>query len=198
MAEQSGNFRRQLRYKERRLDREHGLRFRLTTDSKSLVSDMETLFRLHEARWAGGSSGALAATRREFHRDFASHCLSRGWLRLWIAEVAGRPAAAWYGFRFGGDEWYYQAGRDPAWDQQSVGFLLLAHSIREAMNDGMRSYRFLRGGEGYKFRFEPYDAPVDTLVAGRGVVGRAALGAAGALTRLPPSARRWMRRIIPA
>ena len=34
-----------------------------------------------------------------------------------------------------------------------MGFVLLAHSIRSAFEDGMREYRFLRGGDSYKGRF---------------------------------------------
>ena len=93
--------------------------------------------------------------------------------------------AAWYGLRYAGCECFYQSGRDPAWDEHSVGFVLLAHTIRSAFEDGMREYRFLRGGDAYKGRFADGDPGVETMVLGRGSLGRPAVAAAGALGRLP-------------
>jgi len=148
LAERSKGFRGQVRRYERRLVRELGLRFRLTSSPDRLGEDMDLLFALHSARWGPGTTRfpALAA----FHRDFAAVALEQGWLRLWVAEVADRPAAAWYGFRYAGVESFYQTGRDPNLERWSLGFVLLNHTIREAVQDGMDEYRFLRGGESYQ------------------------------------------------
>ena len=83
--------------------------------------------------------------------------------------------SAWYGFRYGGAESYYQAGRDPAWDGYSVGFVLLTHSIRAALEDGAREYRFLEGEETYKYRFTDEDLGLETVGVSRGALGGAAL-----------------------
>ncbi len=163
LAAQSPNFRQQARRLERRLARERGLRYRLVQDPSRLDADLDALLGLHEARWAGASR-SFAGKRGTLHRAFAAKALERGWLRLWIAELDGRPAAAWYGFRYGDVEWYYQAGRDPRYDRLSIGFVLLAHTIRAALNDGVDEYRLLRGGEPYKLRFANDDAPVETVV----------------------------------
>ena len=126
-----------------------------------LEEDLNTLFALHSARWSEGNS-SFGGTRETFHRDFAACALERGWLRLWFLELDGQPVAAWHGFRFGGVESYYQAGRDPAWDDASVGFVLLAHSIRAALTDGVTEYRFLRGDDEYKSRFANRDRTLET------------------------------------
>ena len=68
-----------------------------------------------------------------------------------------KPVAALYGFRFAGAESAYQSGRDPAFGQQPVGFVLLAHAVREALTDGMYEFRLLRGGAPYKERFATSD-----------------------------------------
>ncbi len=186
----SSNFRSQVRRKERKLQRERGLTYRLCERPERLGEDMQTLFRLHRARWAENASGAFDPKREAFHAEFAGVALERGWLRLWIAESQGRPVAAWYGFRFGGAEWYYQFGRDPDWDRHSVGFVLLTHTMREAANDGVGLYRLLRGGEPYKDRFSTGDPGVVTVAAPRGAVGRAAVAGAKAALRLPEPVRR--------
>ena len=186
LAAKSSNFRQQVRRRERKLAEEHGLSFRLADDPARLDADLDVLFRLHEARWGAEGSGALRERRSAFHREFAPLALERGWLRLWLLELGGRPAAAWYGLRFAGRELFYQAGRDPALEKQAVGFVLLVHTVREAMNDGMREYDFLRGGEGYKDRFTDDTTVVRSFAAGRGPLGRAAVTVA-------PRARRLLR-----
>jgi CelD/BcsL family acetyltransferase involved in cellulose biosynthesis len=184
LASRSANFRQQVRRRERKLARDHGLRFRLSEGEASLDRDLELLFELHDRRWAG-RSGAFSPARRAFHRSFARLALERGWLRLCLAEVEGRPVAAWYGFRFGQVESYYQAGRDPGWDHSSVGFVLMAHTIREACTDGMREYRLLLGDEPYKDRFATDEGRLETIALPRTRTGRAALAGASATRRLP-------------
>ena len=192
LGTRSSNFRSQVRRKERKLVREHGLEYRLCEEPDRLAGDMGTLFDLHRRRWVGGASEAFAGARAAFHRDFAALALERGWLRLWIAEAGGQPVAAWYGFRYGGAEWYYQFGRDPDWDRYSVGLVLLAHTLREAVGDGVERYRMLRGNEPYKDRFATGDPGVVTVAAARGPAGRLVVSAARAALRLPPGARRWV------
>jgi CelD/BcsL family acetyltransferase involved in cellulose biosynthesis len=162
LESQSANFRQQARRRERRLIRGHGLRYRLADDPSRLEADLGDLVRLHEERW-GGISRSFAGRRAECHRAFAARALERGWLRLWIAKLDRRPAAAWYGFRFGGAEWYYQAGRDPRYDELSVGFVLLVHTIRAALDDGVEEYKLLRGDEAYKQRFANDNDPLETV-----------------------------------
>jgi CelD/BcsL family acetyltransferase involved in cellulose biosynthesis len=162
LATRSANFRQQVRRRERRLARGYGLRYRLTEDAARLDADLDVLLHLHEGRW-GRASRSFAGSRETFHRAFAAKALERGWLRLWIAELDGRAAAAWYGFRYGGAEWYYQAGRDRRYDELSIGFVLLAHTIRTALDDGVEEYRLLRGDEAYKMRFADGDAPLETV-----------------------------------
>lgn len=190
LATRSSNFRSQVRRKERKLQRERDLTYRLSDDPGRVDADMETLFRLHRSRWGEEASGAFDETREAFHLEFAGVALERGWLRLWMAESEGRAVAAWYGFRFGGAEWYYQFGRDPEWERYSVGLVLLAHTLREAANDGLDRYRLLRGGEGYKDRFATADPGIVTVAAPRGVPGRMAVAGARAALRLPSGARR--------
>jgi CelD/BcsL family acetyltransferase involved in cellulose biosynthesis len=183
LASKSKNFRDQVRRRERKLAKSHELSFRLS-DAGRLDEDMSTLLRLHAARWEDGSA-AFEPELEAFHRDFAAVALERGWLRLWLAEVDGAPVAGWYGLRYANCECFYQSGRDPAWDEHSVGFVLLAHTIRSAFEDGMREYRFLRGGDAYKGRFADGDPGIETMVVGRGSLGRPAVAAAGAIGRLP-------------
>jgi CelD/BcsL family acetyltransferase involved in cellulose biosynthesis len=182
MQERSANTRGQLGRLERRVS-EQGLRYRLATDPGRLDEDLDTLFALHTARW-GRSPWFVPA--EPFHRAFAALALERGWLRLWFMELNETPVAAWLGYRFAGVESYYQAGRDPAWDKASVGVVLLTHTIRAALEDRMDEYRFLRGSEGYKFRFANDDPGVVSVARATSALGHAGLAAR--------TARRALRR----
>ena len=170
LAARSSNFRQQLRGAERRLQK-RGAVYRLAT-ADTLEHDLDTLFRLHRERWPGSPWFTPAEA---FHRDFAAVALDRGWLRLWTLELDGQPAASWLGYRFAGVESYYQAGRDPSLQRERVGFVLLAHTIREALQDGMSEYRLLRGDEAFKSRFATSDPGLETLARPRGLLGRVAL-----------------------
>jgi CelD/BcsL family acetyltransferase involved in cellulose biosynthesis len=194
LATRSTNFRGQVRRKERKLQREHGLSYRLS-DAERLDDDLSVLFELHDQRWGEAGSGAFDAARQAFHRDFARVALERGWLRLWLAEIDGRPVAAWHGFRYGDAELYYQSGRDPEWERASVGLVLMAHTLRSAVEDGMSSYRLLRGGEAYKDRFATGDVGVDTIAVPASGPGRLVTVAASAAIDLPGPIGAAVRRL---
>jgi hypothetical protein len=85
---------------------------------------------------AGPAQHRRSLRRRLSTGILLSAPLREGWLQLWFLELDGTPRAAWYGFRFGQVESYHQSGRDPASARSSIGFVLLAHAIREALMRG--------------------------------------------------------------
>lgn len=183
--------RKEMRYDARRLAREHEVRHRICADHASLPHDLDVLFRLHATQW-GRSSTFLRD--EAFHRDFAATALERGWLRLWTLEVDERPVAVKLNFRFEAAEFSYQSGRDQGWRGPSLGLVNVAHAMREAFEEGVREYRFLRGGERYKFRFPVDDFAVHTVVRGNGALGHTAVAAGVSLERARPfrAARRML------
>jgi CelD/BcsL family acetyltransferase involved in cellulose biosynthesis len=176
VAAQSRNMREKLRRNTRKLEKQHELSFRLCEDPARLDDDLGTLIRLHRARWGEGEGAFQREAVVAFHHDFAAAALRRGWLRLWTMEIDGEPAAAWYGFRFGGAESFYQSGRDPRFDRFSVGFLMLMRTIQAAFEDGLDRYSFLRGDEPYKDRLAEADPGLETRALGHGARGRAFVG----------------------
>ncbi len=176
---------------ERRLEREHGHTYVMTTDAGSLPHDLDVLFELHRARW-GPQSEFLAA--QSFHRDFARTALERGWLRMWRLEVDGRAIAAHHGFRFAHAESAYQNGRLPGWEDYEVARALWLHTIRVALEEGATEYRFLRGDEPYKVRFATHDHGIVSIGVGRGAAGRALVATADRVARSP--VRRTLRRAL--
>jgi CelD/BcsL family acetyltransferase involved in cellulose biosynthesis len=204
LADRSRNFRSQLGRRRRKLERDHGLAFRMTETEAELGTDMETFFRLHDARWEGrgGSSSADPATR-EHQRRFAVAALRRGWLRLWTAEADGKAAAAWYGWRIGERYCYALAGLDEAYERQGLGTVLLGHTIESAAAEGARVYDMMWGEESYKSRFETGRRYASTWLFSRGgrpasILVSSAVRAARTADSLPPGLRRPLARIARA
>jgi CelD/BcsL family acetyltransferase involved in cellulose biosynthesis len=121
---------------------------------------------------------------REFHREFTREAQGRGWLRLYLLEVDAAPVAGWYGWRLGNRFSYYQAGFDPAWGRYSVGFLLLAETVREAIAEGASEYDLLLGDEPFKARF----------ATGRRLGRSVLLAPRVSRSRLAATARAWIDR----
>lgn len=156
----TSSFRQQLRRKRRLLAAAGTVRYRLA-DASTLDRDLDALFALHRARWGGRPTDFSDGP---FHREVARRALERGWLRLWTLELDGTPVAAWHGFHLGRATHYYQAGRDPAFDRLSVGFLVLAHSLEQALGEGAQVYRLGRGDEAFKRRLADRDPGLTSLV----------------------------------
>jgi CelD/BcsL family acetyltransferase involved in cellulose biosynthesis len=181
LASRTRNLRQKTRARTRKLAREHRVQFRRCTDEDRFNDDFSTFVRLHRARWSG--DGVFDPVAEAFHREFAAIAFRAGWLRLWFLDIEGRSVAAALAYRYGGVDALYQVGRDPSWDRAAVGFVLLAHVVRDAFESRMREFRFLRGDEHYKYRFATHDPRIATVVAPRTYMGRTALAAAGLVSR---------------
>jgi CelD/BcsL family acetyltransferase involved in cellulose biosynthesis len=96
---------------------------------------------------------------RAFHRDAASGLERAGLLRLYLLRIAGRAAAAYYGFQAKRRSYAYLGGMDPAFAHASPGSLLLAHAMAEAASEGSTCFDFLRGAEAYKRDWGASQAP---------------------------------------
>ncbi|MGH8161998.1 MAG: GNAT family N-acetyltransferase [Gammaproteobacteria bacterium] len=108
---------------------------------------------LHQKRWRsrGGSNSLTAPEVTLFHDELSRLALERGWLRLFVLRLDGRPAACVYGFFYDRVFYYYQSGFDPEFARYSVGLVAMALTIREAIAEGARSYDMLHGREEYKY-----------------------------------------------
>jgi CelD/BcsL family acetyltransferase involved in cellulose biosynthesis len=126
-------------------------------DADTLDTGMTALFDLHQRRWnARWLPGALGSKRvQAFHRDVAARFLERGWLRLHLMRVDGALRSALYCYAFGGRTYYYLGGFAPELAKFSLGTLLTAQAIRQAICEGSAEFDFLRGQEPYKYRWQP-------------------------------------------
>jgi CelD/BcsL family acetyltransferase involved in cellulose biosynthesis len=193
LASQGALFRKRARHRRNRLARGRREVTYRSADAHTLEGDLDALFRLHRARF-GEHSCNFCGDHEAFQREFARLALERGWLRLLLLEVDGEPVSCEHGFVFENVYFSYQGGRDPAWERESVGFLLELESMRRAREEGIEEYRFLGGEESYKYRFATEDPRLETVVAPATARGRLAAAALHAAWRFPVG-EAFLRRV---
>jgi CelD/BcsL family acetyltransferase involved in cellulose biosynthesis len=147
-ASHRANIRRRIRVLEQRFD----VRFERVTSHSERMEMLAALARFHEARYGarGGSTAFSTATVRAFHDDATARALDRGWLRMYVLRLDGHVAAVMYGFYYGGRFYFYQHGYDGRYTSHSVGLVLMALTIRAALDEGAAEFDMLWGVEAYK------------------------------------------------
>lgn len=150
---------RRLAYERRRAART-GLTIQ-TADRNTIDGWIQALVELHAARWsARGEGGVLSDPLvQSFHRDAARRMLEAGLLRMYGVRAEGRAAACLYAFTGRQRCCFYLGGFDPSMARLSPGVLLIGHAIEQAAAEGVAEFDFLRGGEGYKYRWGAEDRP---------------------------------------
>jgi CelD/BcsL family acetyltransferase involved in cellulose biosynthesis len=150
----STHFRKKIRYYRRQKA------FTVESATESNLDELLTaLFELHAARWrTRGLPGVLADdVVQQFHRDVAPAMLGEGELRMYATRIEERIVAVFYGFAHGGTVYYYLSGYDPELEKLSIGTLIVAHAIEQAVRDGATTFDFLRGAEEYKYAWGAED-----------------------------------------
>lgn len=119
---------------------------------------------------------------REFHYRFAQEAVNTGLLRLGVIEQGGQILGVIYAMAVNQTVFFYQSGFDPDAKSLSPGSVLVAHTIREAIEGGAQHFDFLRGPEPYKLRWKPQHCTTNLRIMLRRT---AVLGGAGeAMNRL--------------
>ena len=144
--------------------------------SDGTTADLEAFIELHQAKW--GADGLFPPTpggelSRVFIRRWFEESGRDGPVRLRFVTVGGRRVAAGITVRDGDREMFYNAGADPSARDLSPGILFIAEAIRAAIEEGVRSFDFLRGDEPYKYDWGSVDEPIQRLLVRRSAKERA-------------------------
>lgn len=86
-----------------------------------------------------------------FFKDVYKAKISGWQSSLNFLKVEDKYAAGIISFVSQDEWWLYNSGYDPQFSFYSVGLLLKAWSIRQAIESGKKKYDFLRGAERYKY-----------------------------------------------
>jgi CelD/BcsL family acetyltransferase involved in cellulose biosynthesis len=130
-------------------------------DRDSLASILSALFELHALRWCEhGEAGVFAEPRvQQFHRTAAAELLDAGFLRCYAMILDERIAGVYYGFHAHRRAYAYIGGFDPALHSLSIGNLLIAQALGDALAECSVEFDFLRGAEAYKYDWGAQDTP---------------------------------------
>lgn len=91
--------------------------------------------------------------REKFFTLFLERAEEHNWLRLYFLHIEDTPVATLLIFEHDHEYQLYNSGfLKDVFKEYSIGQVLLAYTIKEAIEHGITRYDFLRGSEPYKFR----------------------------------------------
>ena len=92
----------------------------------------------------------MTPDRERFFGHIIQRMAQLGLVRLYFLEIDEVPVATSLCFDYASSRLLYNSGYDPEFGYYSVGLLLNALCLQEAIGQGMNYFDFLRGSEAYK------------------------------------------------
>jgi len=131
----------------RKLRKANGIEIR-TVDSDQI----KILFQLMVAS-SNDKKEFLVSEVREFFKSIADSFSENKWLRFRVVFHDSQPIGVVFSFQFKDCIYLFNSGFDPEYYSLSPGIVAIALDIKSAIDEGVKYYDFLRGGEKYKFDF---------------------------------------------
>jgi CelD/BcsL family acetyltransferase involved in cellulose biosynthesis len=145
--------RQQMRRKARRLEATAQPTFSVINEVEGDATALERLMAVQQDdSYRGETRNSIfgSEAKRAFFGALAASFSRRGWLRLGVLELGGRPAAFRFSFEYAGTYYDYYHGFDRGFSAMSPGQALLGHTMQECFRRGLREVDFLRGNEAWK------------------------------------------------
>ncbi|MCI0829237.1 MAG: GNAT family N-acetyltransferase [Chloroflexi bacterium] len=92
----------------------------------------------------------MTPERERFFHNITQRMAELGQLQLFFLDMDGSTVATCLCFDYGGSRLLYNSGYDPEYGYFSVGLLLNAMCLKDAIDRGLTYFDFLRGPEPYK------------------------------------------------
>jgi CelD/BcsL family acetyltransferase involved in cellulose biosynthesis len=149
----SSNTRQKLRRFLRRVEESDD--YRIThADEASVESDLDALIAMWGDKW-GASKNEEARRIQQTIQLVTLDCFKDGNLFMPVLWQGDRRVGALICFtdKRHDNLLFYVAGRDESFNDLPGGLVLHAHAIRHAIENGFKTYDFLRGNEPYKYSF---------------------------------------------
>lgn len=154
----SSNVRHNMARSNRRMRESFNAEFRAFRDPEDADFCFDTLIQLNAMRWKEMGTTTLSSERmRSFLKRAVRAQMEKGRVTYHMLLSNGKPFSVTLGFEYGGRYLFYLSGFDPEFDSVGPGRSLLAKLIEESYSRGLKEVDFLRGGEEYKYRFNPLD-----------------------------------------
>ena len=164
LATLRGKDRHELRRKIRRAENAAELAYAVTDTPERLDEDLDTFIALHRMSQQDDKQGFMTSSKVAFFRDMAHQLWREGWLELAFLHADDHPIAGLCCMTYGTTYAAYNSGYHPDYGALSAGIVLFADRIRSAIDRGFDAFDFLRGNEGYKYRFGASDRPLSQFM----------------------------------
>ena len=208
LARLSPKMRYYIRRKERKLHSDFKTTIAVVRDVGELDVRMGDFFTQHQQRWnrVGRPGAFFSDSFHRFHKIISRTLFELGILNLYYVELDDKPVGSYYMFRYDGVLHFYLSGFDPVYERYSLGVVLLAQTVKDAIDDGLNEVDLMREPYGYKLKWAPRKRLNRTfsLIRKKGpargcfVLQRTTERIARGLKRLlPPRARFAIRRAMP-
>ena len=134
-------------------ERAFRLRFSQVASHAERVDALKALAAFHARRWREGRPSTASGTRclRAFHHDMTERAFNEGWLRLYTLHLDDALAGVMYAFVDNERFYFYQHGFDERYKRHSLGLVLMALTVRAALDEGASEFDLLWGVESYKW-----------------------------------------------
>ncbi|MFQ5874265.1 MAG: GNAT family N-acetyltransferase [Dehalococcoidia bacterium] len=158
--------RHELRRKMRRLYNTGDARYHVVQNSAAFSRELEEfLVLLVNSR--ADKAQFMTSERRDFFHSALSRMAEGGCVRLLFLELDGVRVSSAVCFDYNDSFLLYNSGYDNNYASLSVGLLLKAFCLKEAIAVGRKQFDFLRGSEAYKYHLGAKDEPVYRISASR-------------------------------
>ena len=158
--------RHELRRKLRRLEAVETWRWysiREPSEVADRLDDFLTLMRQSDPE----KDAYMTPEREAFFRRIAERTARMDMLRLFFLEMDGADVATSLCFDYNGTRYLYNSGYNPDYGYYSVGLLLNALCLREAIEQGKSYFDFLRGPEPYKYHLGGLNRTIYRMVVSK-------------------------------
>ncbi|HCP23867.1 MAG: GNAT family N-acetyltransferase [SAR202 cluster bacterium] len=141
--------RHELRRKLRRMDAQTDWKWYSVTDPAQAAERLgEFISLMRQSR--PDKDEFMTPEREGFFHNVTQRMAELGQLQLYFLEMEGKAVATSLCFDYSGSRLLYNSGYDPEYGYYSVGLLLNAMCLKDAIDQGLTYFDFLRGPEPYK------------------------------------------------
>ena len=154
-----------MRRRLRAVNADFGVQFDLVDSHHERRDALDELIQYSERRWKndGGTAAFPSPELVAFHHHVTRRAMDEGWLRLYTLRLNGVIAGVMYGFVVDKKFFFYQHGYDDTYARHSLGLVVMAMSIRAAIEEGVREFDMLYGHESYKSLWAREHRPLTRL-----------------------------------
>ncbi len=151
----SKNFRKNLRRGEQNIEKKYGkIKFNKILTLNSLDNNLKDFWDLNQKKMNNQNLPCFNKIQMEFLTEVSKEFANNGWLSLSFLDVNGQHASVVLGFEYEDRYYFYQTGSDPNYSSYSIGNIHILYILEDLIVRGLKKFDFLRGGEGYKLRWQ--------------------------------------------